>query len=426
MDSLVLGRTLLQQGQSHQALQHFLDGLAHAQSEQSNEAGYWLAIADIVHDSGQFERALSLHQHALSLAEGEAHYCSAYLGLAADLWAMGQVAAAYPLQAQALAMAVLQDDAVLLVQSARLYQLQQQWPAALAQFEQAVLLVDDCESFMLHWSILSLYLQINQTDGLPAAISRASSALAHAGASDLRGALLIKLAQASQACQQYTAAVDFYQAAMLHSAQQKKPPRPRRLREVEFKLQQTTSEIEIDLLRLKSAQQDEQVRLLESTTYRDAVTGLHNLRYLEARWPMLLALAIDHPSLCVLHCGVDQSTYLREVMGEAKSNDCSLRIAKVLQDALPEGAELIAGGQLVFKLMLPASSADLANALIEQIQQQIAQLDFSDLPEALTLSMGGTIYQQGDTVDVLQLRADLALYLAMRHGAGAVVWEMAV
>ncbi|WP_297575377.1 GGDEF domain-containing protein [uncultured Deefgea sp.] len=425
MDYLVLGRTLLQQGQSHQALQHFLDGLALAQSEQSNEAAYWLAIADIVHDSGQFERALSLHQHALALADSAAQSCSAYLGLAADLWAMGQETVAYPLQAQALAFPALQDDAILLVQSARLYQLQQQWPAALAQLERAARQVADSDSLVLHWSILSLYLRINAPLDLPAAIDRASAALSHAGSSDLRGLLLIKLAQASQACQQYTAAVDFYQAAMRHSAQHKKPQRPRRLRDVEFKLQQTTSDIEIDLLRLKNAQQDEQVRWLESATYRDAVTGLHNLRYLEARWPTLLAQAIDQPSLCVLHLGVDQSTYLREVMGEAKSNDCSVRITRVLQDALPEGTELIAGGQLVFKLILPNSSADLANALIEQIQQQIAQLDFSDLPEALTLSMGGTIYQQGDTVDVLQLRADLALYLAMRHGAGAVVWEMA-
>ena len=257
---------------------------------------------------------------------------------------------------------------------------------------------------------------------MAAAIEKASAALA--GAAHLHEPLLLLLAQASQRLGRYSVATAFYQAAMaLQTEQKKTKKRPRRLLDVEFKLQQTTSEIEIDLLRHKNALQYEQVRQLESATYRDTLTGLHNLRYLQARWDELMTQAHHSQILSVMHLGVDQSTHLREVMGDAVADECAQRIANILRRCRPSHAELVAANNNEFRLVWPQATSQHVMQLASEIQQAVSELDCSQLPEALTVSIGCTAYHSGDSVDVLQLRADLALYLAMRRGAGAIVWK---
>lgn len=420
MKNLVLGRALQRQGQSKRAMQTLLDGLALTQEQAGDETGYWLAIADLEHEAGQFETALSLHHRALALARSDQQQCSAQLGLAADLWAMGEESTASALQEQALAFPALNADPVLLEQSARLYQLQQQWHLALPQLEAAANALSDAE--VLHLAILRLYLRLDRVEGLATAVEKAVAMLDSAAYS--HESLLLLLAQASQRLARYPEAVAFYQMAMLQQTEQKKvKKRPRRLLDVEFKLQQTTSEIEIDLLRHKNALQHEQVRQLESATFRDALTGLHNHRYLKARWEEVMTQAHQSHALCVMHLGVDQSTHLRDVMGDAVADECAQRIANVLRRCCPKYAELIAANNNEFRIIWPQVTPEHVVQLAADIQQEVSELDCSQLPEPLTVSIGCTAYQPGDSVDVLQLRADLALYLAMRRGAGAVVWE---
>jgi diguanylate cyclase (GGDEF)-like protein len=147
---------------------------------------------------------------------------------------------------------------------------------------------------------------------------------------------------------------------------------------------------------------------------------------LQARWDELMAQAHQSHVLSVMHLGVDQSTHLREVMGDAVADECAQRIANVLRHYCPSNAELVAANNNEFRLVWPQASSQAVMQLASEIQQAVSELDCSKLPEALTVSIGCTAYHPGDRVDVLQLRADLALYLAMRRGAGAVVWEGAV
>nr|WP_314898663.1 GGDEF domain-containing protein [uncultured Deefgea sp.] len=273
-------------------------------------------------------------------------------------------------------------------------------------------------------------MQLDTTDGLAFAVAQATQAL-DASLSNHHEALLLALAQCSERLAHYSEAVHFYQAAIALQAQHKTSKKtPRRLLGVELKLQQTISDIEIEVLRNNNAQQIEQVRLLESATYRDQLTGLHNLRYLQARWGEILEqaqLRVGQPqTLCLIHIGVDQSTFLRDVLGDDIANDSVLRIANVLRRIRPEGAILVAANNNQFRMIWPQTEQAAVNALIHFIQQEVALLDCSQLPEALTVSFGCTELAKGDVLDVLQLRADLALYLALRSGAGAIVWEGAV
>lgn len=424
MEKLAIGRALQRQGHPKRAMQSFLDGLAFAQSNNGDEVGYWLAIANLEHEAGEYATALALHQRALTLARCDKQQCSARLGLAADLWAMGEEKTALVLQQAALSFAGLSDDAVLLEESARLYRLQNQWQLALQQYTVAISAVTEADALALHLAILEVHLQLSTITGLAAAVEQAKQALALSTANHLHEALLLALAQCCERLEQYAAAAEYYQAAIALQTEQKKVTKaPRRLLGIELKLQQTISEIEIDVLRHKNAQQNEQVQRLESATYRDTLTGLHNLRYLQARWEDVLAQAQQTRALCVIHMGVDQSTHLRDVMGDEVANESVLRIANVLRRCCPVDGVLVAANNSEFRLLLPLADKAPVQHLIDMIQREVALLDCAQLPEPLTVSFGCTAFQAGDHIDVLQLRADLALYLAMRRGAGAVVWE---
>jgi diguanylate cyclase (GGDEF)-like protein len=418
MEKLAIGQALQRQGHPKRAMQAYLDGLAQVQQSAGDEAAYWLAIADLEHEAEQFTTALSLHQRALSLARCEKQQCAARLGLAADLWVLGEQSTALALQQKALTFDGLHEDPVLLEESARLYRLQQQWRPALQQLRSAAAL-NDGDGIVLHLAILQTYLQLDTNEGLADAVMLAKQSLESSHLHH-QESLLLALAQCCERLANYSEAVQFYQAALSVQTTQKATKKtPRRLLGVELKLQQTISGIEIELLRHSNAQQIEQVRRLESATYRDALTGLHNLRYLQARWDELLTCH----SLCLIHMGVDQSTHLRDVMGDEVANDSALRIANVLRRCCPEDGVLVAANNNEFRLVLLKTSVSEVNVLIQTIQAEIALLDCSQLPEALTLSVGCTAFKEGDKADVLQLRADLALYLAMRKGAGAIVWE---
>nr|WP_314898664.1 hypothetical protein [uncultured Deefgea sp.] len=154
MEKLAIGRALQRQGHPKRAMQAYLDGLAAIQEHAGDEAAYWLAIADLEHEAGQYTTALSLHQRALSLARCEKLQCSARLGLAADLWVMGEHTTALALQQEALTYSGLSEDAVLLEESARLYRLQQQWWPALQLYQAAAAAVQDADMVVLHLAIL--------------------------------------------------------------------------------------------------------------------------------------------------------------------------------------------------------------------------------------------------------------------------------
>ncbi len=426
MEQLALGRNLQRQGQLKLAMQGYLDGLERclnaAVPPAGVEAAYWLAIGDVEHEVGQWAQALALHQRGFALSEDEALQCSAKLGMAADLWAMGETALALQLQQQAMTFADLSNSPQLLAQSARVYQLQQQWPQALCQLQTAVR--ERGDALALHVAILDIYLCSGLSEGVANAIEQAKLALSVPADNQLREQLFRKLAQVSEYQNEFAEAANYYQSALaLHVDEKKRQKRPRWLLDVELQLQQTTNEIEMDILRNKNAQQNEHVRRLESSHYREGKTQLHNLAYLQLSWPELFARAEQGQALCLLHLAVDNASHLREVFGDEVAENYFVQIAAALKCCQPDGAELISVSQSEFRLVWPLANEQDVALLTKKIQQQVKKIDSSSLPEALSVSVGATAYVAEDTLDVLQLRANLALYLAMRRGSGALVWE---
>ena len=418
---LAQGRQLYRQGKTALAMSAFLKGLEGTlQADAQAESLYWSEVAELMRAAGQFDRALALHQHALSLAEhAPCPRCLARLGLAADLWTLGEADASRTMLQLALRHPSLTSSPVLLEKLSRLYAQQQEWllaldtlEAAIARYQNEATAVASCAL-----ALLQLHAHVQLPERLSVAVEMMAAHLPHLphAAREIQ----IELAQACHRLGRHHDAAMYYQAALqLESQRDRAQPKPRRLLAVEFKLQQTSSDIEIELLRHKNAQQQEQVLQLESTAFRDELTGLHNPRYLQARWPELLG----HTRLILMSLGIAQFTQLREVFGQDVAQACSLRVAQVLQRCQPVGSELIMHSPSEFRLILLNASRHDAEQLAVQIAHAMAQIH-AGLAEDLTLSIGCTQLQAGDTVDVLQLRADLALYLALRQGDAEIVWE---
>jgi len=70
-------------------------------------------------------------------------------------------------------------------------------------------------------------------------------------------------------------------------------------------------------------------------------------------------------------------------------------------------------------MLLPHTTKDQGRTQAERLRQSIAQHQFS-VSEPITISAGVTEYIEGDTLETVLQRADMALYIAKRAGKNQV------
>ncbi|AMC36229.1 tetratricopeptide repeat-containing diguanylate cyclase [Janthinobacterium sp. B9-8] len=421
---LLEGRNLYRQGQPALAISVFLSGIEESLDKGENEAIYWLELAHLFRETGQVERALALNQYGLQLAADDAYLiCAARLGLAADLWVLNKPASALAMMQQSMENPALYECAYLLERLSQLYSLQAEWLQALGLLEKAIALYQNEPLALACCGLALLKLQAKaavwseSVDGI-AIVKKYMHLLPNC-----QREMQAELGHAYQALGQFAEAADYFSHALQLAKVQKKS-RPRRLAAVEYKLRHMTSEIEIELLREKNVAQHQQVQELENVSFRDELSGLHNARYLAMRWPALLDRA-DETALCLLSIGIDHFASLREVFGSELAYIAYHQVARILQQHTPAKAILVSAGIGSFSLVL----AGMDKAAIEQMaacmQLDVAHLESAHLPEPFSVGMGGAFFQQGDTAEILQLRADLALFLGQRKGQGQLLWDEA-
>ncbi|MFC7418962.1 diguanylate cyclase domain-containing protein [Iodobacter arcticus] len=421
---LLEGRNLYRQGQPALAISAFLSGIEESLDKGENEAIYWLELAHLFRETGQVERALALNQYGLQLAADDAYLiCAARLGLAADLWVLNKPASALAMMQQSMENPALYECAYLLERLSQLYSLQAEWLQALVLLEKAIALYQNEPLALACCGLALLKLQAKaavwseSVDGI-AIVKKYMHLLPN-----YQREMQTELGHACQALGQFAEAADYFRHALQLAKVQKKS-RPRRLAAVEYKLRHMTSDIEIELLREKNVAQHQQVQELENVSFRDELSGLHNARYLAMRWPALLDQA-DETALCLLSIGIDHFASLREVFGSELAYIAYHQVARILQQHTPAKAILVSAGIGSFSLVL----AGMDKAAIEQMaacmQLDVAHLESAHLPEPFSVGMGGAFFQQGDTAEILQLRADLALFLGQRKGQGQLLWDEA-
>ncbi|HEB96100.1 MAG TPA: sensor domain-containing diguanylate cyclase [Sedimenticola thiotaurini] len=160
----------------------------------------------------------------------------------------------------------------------------------------------------------------------------------------------------------------------------------------------------------------------------DALTGLHNRRYLERRLQEEIARARRHGQ--PLSCLFVDADHFKRVNDEHGHNtgDLVLReIARRMRECLRRSDVATRFGGEEFALLLPQTDADEAFCLAERIRRHIGGQPFPTaqggrIPVTVSIGVGELPGEGGDGAGKRMLeQADAALYQAKRQGRDRVV-----
>lgn len=162
----------------------------------------------------------------------------------------------------------------------------------------------------------------------------------------------------------------------------------------------------------------------------DALTGLHNRRYMEAHLQGLVRNALDSGRpLSLLVADIDHFKRINDTYG----HDVGDVVLKEFADRFRQntrGVDLACrlGGE-EFLLVMPDVDIGAAYQIAERLRAQIADRPFTASPQLsvpITTSVGlSTVEFDQNTPETLFKRADNALYAAKREGRNRVVAEAA-
>lgn len=159
----------------------------------------------------------------------------------------------------------------------------------------------------------------------------------------------------------------------------------------------------------------------------DALTGLHNRRYLDSHIGVLFNEAVVRGrQISILLLDIDRFKSINDTYGH-DAGDEVLREFAVRVRAHTRGIDVVAryGGEEVV-VLVPDSPVDGARAVAERIREQVESTPFPIHQGArtvpVTVSIGVAARQVGDKsgADIMK-RADLALYRAKEEGRNRVV-----
>jgi diguanylate cyclase (GGDEF)-like protein len=153
----------------------------------------------------------------------------------------------------------------------------------------------------------------------------------------------------------------------------------------------------------------------------DALTGIHNRRWLLEAFPRAMARCErDEKPLCLVIADIDLFRNFNDRFGYLTGDAVLRRMASRLADGL-RAQDLIAryGGE-AFVILLPQASLDDALPIAGRLRELVAIGSGLHTGEGVTLSCGVAQMTPGETLDALISRADGALRRAKEGGRDRV------
>ncbi len=159
--------------------------------------------------------------------------------------------------------------------------------------------------------------------------------------------------------------------------------------------------------------------------HRDALTGLHNRRYVNERLPVLLgeAAATGTPlSLAIVD--LDHFKQINDTLSHATGDAVLQQVGELLREAAGDAAVAARMGGEEFLLIFPGTPAAEAAARCERLRRRVRSHAWGPITGRLpvTTSIGvTTVTEPGPTPATLLSQADHNLYAAKRAGRDRVV-----
>lgn len=156
----------------------------------------------------------------------------------------------------------------------------------------------------------------------------------------------------------------------------------------------------------------------------DGLTGLMNRKGFDtALHECLDTMAAD--DTCLVIADIDFFKRVNDSYGHLFGDKVLQAVGNILKKVSGNLYTAARYGGEEFVLLLPHTSMEIAKEIAENIRRQVAAISIKNnvtqrLISNITISLGVTAYQPGDTADSLISRADQALYSSKAHGRNQV------
>lgn len=163
----------------------------------------------------------------------------------------------------------------------------------------------------------------------------------------------------------------------------------------------------------------------------DALTGLHNRRYMETHLGTLVEQAASRGKpISVLVLDIDYFKSVNDTYGHDAGDDVLREFAIRLRKSIRNIDLACRYGGEEFVIVMPETDMGVATMVAERLRRRIASEPFAIQQEMrlldVTISVGIAARQEaGDTAAIILKRADQALYRAKRDGRNRVVPDAA-
>ena len=162
---------------------------------------------------------------------------------------------------------------------------------------------------------------------------------------------------------------------------------------------------------------------LERLSGTDPMTGAWNRRsFTQAAESEIKRAQRQQHSLSLMMLDIDHFKYINDTYGHLIGDQVLIEFVKLIQSTLRDSDFLARVGGEEFAIIVPYAPGTAALEMAERIRKLIAEHTF-DKAGVVTVSIGVAEYQSGNTIDIMMMKADQALYEAKNSARNCVCFK---
>jgi len=192
---------------------------------------------------------------------------------------------------------------------------------------------------------------------------------------------------------------------------------------IQISLVEGTMAIMLIALSMTGSERHRREERIARLAARDPLTALYNRRALEVRAPRLLEDVSPARPGALLLIDIDKFKGVNDLHGHLAGDRLLVTLSEMIRSHLPEGALAARLGGDEFVILLSNTSSACINALGSTLREQFQQAAAHAFttPEAVTLSIGATLFDQPPaSLAALIEQGDAALYDSKRGGRDSI------
>lgn len=168
----------------------------------------------------------------------------------------------------------------------------------------------------------------------------------------------------------------------------------------------------------------QELRELQRASITDPLTGVGNRKYIESRLSELIAeFETTSRGAGLLFIDVDHFKRFNDLYGHMTGDDVLRLIAKTIL-YMVRTTDMVGrwGGEEFVVILYDVPDQESLQAVAEKLRAQVqySRLDLKGFSLEVTISIGGTVLQPGDTQESFVQRADSLLYASKQSGRNRV------